>query len=511
MISKQYHEIFRKSNSIGILYELISYCCVLICGYLVSNLLESVIANQWQRMYKTAVLAIIALVISSVVKYVIAVCRFKYKLKDTQVFRLFLYHNVIDRSISIDDPGEMNIRMTNDVKTLSTYFQETQPKSISGLLVMTCSTILLCKINFWIGLIFFLINFTQLIPIFFYENLARQIYNKTNSDEEKYSNWMLEGYNGIRTIKAYGMESWYMNHYYQLNRAIVNSGKQAEQVGTIENIIFKSIDSLLNYGCYVIIGLFILLGKLNLQQAPLLIILAGYLFSSISSIYDLRLQRIDSEEAYTRLTCCELSESHVDSESILSVKNITKSYGEKIILQNVSLTINAGDRILIKGTNGSGKSTLLRIMVGLEKADVGNVTLGLPKRLCTVSLQEEPDLNISGAELIEAMQYSHCIDSEMLMRHITNFQIPKCICKSLSDMSPGERKKFFLSVALAHQGKLLILDEPTNHLDKSSIRYLLDKLASYKGTLIVCTHAAEIDLGWSRIICIDGGSCYESE
>ena len=435
---------------------------------------------------------------------------YKCKLKDTQRFRLFLYQNIIDRNISIDDHGEMNIRMTSDVKTLSTYFQETQPKGISGIVVMTCSTILLCTINFWVGLIFFLLNLTQLIPVFFYENWARQIYNRTHSDEETYCNWMLEGYNGIRTIKAYNIESWYMKRYYQLNRAIVNSGKQAEQVGTIENIIFKSIDSLLSYGSYVIIGLFILYGSLSLEQAPLLIILSGHLFSSISSIFDLRLQQFDSEEAYARLNCNNVSKTQFDSDSILRVDNISKSYGEKIILRNVSLSVNAGERILVKGANGSGKTTLLRIMIGLESADTGKVSLGLSKNLCTVSLQEEPNLNVSGAELIEAMQYSHCIDSEMLMRHITNFQITECISKSLSEMSPGERKKFFLSVALAHQGKLLILDEPTNHVDKSSIHYLLDELASYEGTLIVCTHAAEIDLGWSRIIYIDGGSCYES-
>lgn len=509
MLNKQFGSIFRKSKAIGILCELVSYCCILLCGYLLSSLLEYAISDQWQRMYKTSILTIIILITVGTIKYGIAVWQCKCKLEDTQRFRLFLYQNIIDRNISIDDHGEMNIRMTSDVKTLSTYFQETQPKGISGIVVLTCSTILLCTINFWVGLIFFLLNLTQLIPVFFYENWARQIYNRTHSDEETYCNWMLEGYNGIRTIKAYNIEAWYMKRYYQLNRAIVNSGKQAEQVGTIENIIFKSIDSLLSYGSYVIIGLFILYGSLSLEQAPLLIILSGHLFSSISSIFGLRLQQFDSEEAYARLNCNHVSKTRFDSDSILRVDNISKSYGEKIILRNVSLSVNAGERILVKGANGSGKTTLLRIMIGLESADIGKVSLGLSKNLCTVSLQE-PNLNVSGAELIEAMQYSHCIDSEMLMRHITNFQITECISKLLSEMSPGERKKFFLSVALAHQGKLLILDEPTNHLDKSSIRYLLDELASYEGTLIVCTYAAEIDLGWSRIICIDGGSCYES-
>src|SRR5699024_1687740 len=102
----------------------------------------------------------------------------------------------------------------------------------------------------WIGLIFFLLNLTQLLPIFLYEGWVRKIYNRTHSDEESYCSWMLEGYNGIRTIKAYGLEGWYMERYWMGNRAIVKSGKRAEQTGTLENIVFRAIDSLLNYGSY---------------------------------------------------------------------------------------------------------------------------------------------------------------------------------------------------------------------------------------------------------------------
>ena len=83
--------------------------------------------------------------------------------------------------------------------------------------------------------------------------------------------------------------------------AIVASGKQAEETGTVENILFSAIDSLLCYGSYLIIGLFVLFGGLPMERTPLLLILGSYLFSSISPVFDLRLQQVEAREARNRL------------------------------------------------------------------------------------------------------------------------------------------------------------------------------------------------------------------
>lgn len=509
-IDSQFRAIFRKSKHIGVLYELVSYVCLLLCGYLLSGLLEDAIAGQWQQIGRGSGLTVLVLLLTGAVKYVLTVWRSEAKLADTQRFRLFLYQHVLDRTLPIQDAGEMNVRMTGDVQTLSTYFQDTQPKGLSALLIMTCSTVLLCLLHLPVGLIFFFCNLTQLLPIFLYEGWARQIYNQTHCDEETYCNWMLEGYHGIRTLKAYHMEAWYMKRYTQYNRSIVRSGKRSEQVSTIENIVFQAIDSLLNYGSYLILGIFILTGSLRLEQTPLLIVLAGHLFSSISSVFQLRLQQFRSEEAYARLRCHPECATEVSADSILHMEHITKSYGEKRVLRDASLTIREGDHMLLQGANGSGKTTLLRIMTGLENADSGEVSPGISKELMAISLQEEPVLNISGSELVTAMQHSPCIVYDALLRHLTNFKIKDCLARPLSELSPGERKKFFLSVALAHRGKLLILDEPTNHLDQHSIRYFLDELRTYRGTWIVCTHHAEGELEWNRRICVEGGLCHEA-
>ena len=502
---------FQRSQTAGIVYELVSYIFILLCGYLLSNLLECTMESRWQQMYQTGLITTVMLGVSILPKYALTVWKSQQRLSDTQKLREFLYQGVLNRSVCVEDRGEMNVRMNSDVKTISKYFQDTLPKAISGSSTLICSTILICIVDWRIGLIFFVLNLTQLIPIVVYEKWARQIYNQTHSDEEAYCDWMLEGYNGIRTIKAYGVERWFMDRYYRLNEAIVRSGRRAEQVGTVESIIFDAISSLLNYGSYLIIGLFILDGELTIDKAPLLIILSGYLFSSISSVFDMRLQQFDYQEAKNRLSFKEAPAIRNDGNTVLKAERISKAYGDKRVLIEASCEICPGDRVLFRGENGGGKSTLLRILAGLEEADGGNVIRGVQHSDMVLSLQEEPELNISGNELISALKENGRADMAALIRHLEAFRVSDLLEKPLSELSPGERKKFYLSTALAHCGELLILDEPTNHIDQSSVQYLKEQLDAYTGTLIVCTHASALNLGWNKIILVEGGACHESE
>lgn len=279
MNMREFSPIFRKSGTIGIICELVGYGCVLACSLLMSDLLERAMAAQ--PIIGTGMLAAGCLLVSCVLGCVLTCWRGRVRLEDTQAFRTFLYRCVIDRRVSVGTPGEMQGKLGGDANTLAAFFQNTLPKAISGAVVILCATVLLCMENLLIGSIFFFLNLIQLLPIFLYENWARQIYEQTHSDEEAYCNWMLEGYRGIRTLKAYGMERWFMARYRQLNRAIMDSGKRAEKTGTVENIVFNAVDSLLNYGSYLVVGLFIFCGKAELSRAPYLIVLTIFVLAAL--------------------------------------------------------------------------------------------------------------------------------------------------------------------------------------------------------------------------------------
>lgn len=498
-------EYFRLSEAAGILYEFVCFGGMLLCGYLLSAVLEAVMAAQWEKMYRLSKFTVGALLLTVIPRYALTLWKSKAALTDTQSFRQFLYGCLIARRVQAEDSGEMSVRLNGDVKTVSKYFQQTLPKAIGGSVIMVCSAVLICFTDWRIGGIFFALNLTQLLPIVVYEKWSRQIYNQTQSDEETYCAWMQEGYAGIRTLKAYRMEAWYMKRYRALNQAIIDSGKTAEKAGTVETVIFYAIDSLLNYGSYLIIGLFVLFGGLPMEKTPLLIVLAGYLFSSISTVFDLWLERFDCEEAVNRLGFREPVPRRTDGTYILEVRNAFKSFGEKLVLKGVSLTVSSGERVLLQGENGSGKSTLLRILSGLETPDSGEVILGIPQENLTVSLQEEPALDISAGELNQAMVSGGRIDPDALDRHLKGFHIEDTLSSPLSHLSPGQRKKFYLAAALSHRGTLMILDEPTNHLDQESVDYLMRELRGYPGALIVCTHAKDIDLSWDKTVKMEGG------
>ena len=498
---------FRRSCALGITYELVGYGFMLVCGYGISNLLELVMAGTDEILWQTAGFTVGILLFALLPKYVLIILRSRSRLEDIQSFQEFLYQCVLNRRVQAADRGEMSVRMNGDTKTIAGYYQETVPKAVSGTLVMLCSAVLLMASDWRIGGIFFLMNLTQLIPILVYEKWTRQIYNQTHSDEEDYCAWMLEGYNGIETIKSYGVERWFMERYWKLNRAIVHSGKRAEQVSTLERAIFSAIDSLLNYGSYLVIGLFVLKGGLSMSQTPIMIILSGYLFSSISSVYDLRLQQFEFQEAMARLGYREPFEAQPNSDELLTVSHVEKSFDGRCVLNDVSCTVRKGEKILLSGDNGSGKSTFLRIILGLEEPERGTVHWGIPETARAASLQEEPELSATGEELMQAMDTR--IDGNRMEQHLKAFRITELLSKPLNQLSPGERKKFYLSAALSHKGEILILDEPTNHLDREAVDYLNRALRESDKTMIVCAHGTSLDVPVTREIRMEGGRCHE--
>ena len=160
---------FRRSCILGIIYDLVRYGFMLLCGYGISGLLELVMAGTTDNLWKTAGFTAGLLLFALIPKYLLILLRSRTRLEDIQSFRECLYKCVLNRQVQAADRGEMSVRMNGDTKTIAGYYQETVPKAVSGVLVMLCSTILLMISDWRIGGIFFLMNLTQLIPIVVYE------------------------------------------------------------------------------------------------------------------------------------------------------------------------------------------------------------------------------------------------------------------------------------------------------------------------------------------------------
>ncbi len=180
----------------------------------------------------------------------------------------------------------------------------------------------------------------------------------------------------------------------------------------------------------------------------------------------------------------------VDKESakkVLEVNHLSKSFGEKLLFQNISFEVFKGNRIGIIGRNGVGKSTILKIILGLETANEGEVILGDNLKIGYFS-QHHNDLDLSNSVLGEIYDNFDITEGEARSLCGQMLFSQDDVFKKLKTLSGGERARVAFLKLLLSKPNFMILDEPTNHLDIETKDILLDALVDYKGTMLVISH-----------------------
>lgn len=227
--------------------------------------------------------------------------------------------------------------------------------------------------------------------------------------------------------------------------------------------------------------------------------------------------------------------------NILSAENISKSYSEKPLLNDISLGINDGDKIGVIGINGTGKSTLLKIIAGVEQTDTGRV---IKANSVSIEFLEQNPYFDNEATVLEQVfrgnssimqlirNYESAIDNKdtsndkiielshkMDVMDAWNFESEaKSILTKLGvsnfsqkvgNLSGGQKKRIALASVLINPSDFLILDEPTNHLDNETIDWLEQYLNKRKGALLMITHDRYfLNRVVNEIIEVDKGNLY---
>lgn len=194
--------------------------------------------------------------------------------------------------------------------------------------------------------------------------------------------------------------------------------------------------------------------------------------------------------------------------ALLLGENLTKSYTERKLIDNVSFTVESGNKIGIVGLNGTGKTTLLRIIAGEESLDGGQMVKARGFRIGylpqTPTLQEDYTIleQVLAGVTGDAKEYE--CKTILTKLELCDYDV------KIGTLSGGQKKRVALASALIHDVDLLILDEPTNHIDNSMIVWLENFLARYKGALLMVTHDRYfLDRVTNRIWELDQGKLYQ--
>lgn len=178
--------------------------------------------------------------------------------------------------------------------------------------------------------------------------------------------------------------------------------------------------------------------------------------------------------------------------NLINLETVTKSFGLKTLLDNVSLGVQTGDRIGIVGVNGGGKTTLLEVLTGIEEPDSGRVSHNSGLRMAVVTQRFGLDESITIADAVikplglETYEWASNAKVRDVLGGLGIVELG--LDTVVGQLSGGERRRVNLAAALVQDVDLVVLDEPTNHLDVEGVQWLASHLLARKVAVIVVTH-----------------------
>jgi ATP-binding cassette subfamily F protein uup len=177
---------------------------------------------------------------------------------------------------------------------------------------------------------------------------------------------------------------------------------------------------------------------------------------------------------------------------VAELEHVSKGFGERVLIRDLSLRLMRGDRLALIGPNGAGKSTLIRVLLGMETPDSGTVRLGTNLRIAYFDqLREQLDPERTVGDAISPG--SDWIELNGTRRHVAGYLgdflfSPERARSPVKVLSGGERNRLLLARLFARPANLLVLDEPTNDLDIDTLELLEQLLQDFAGTIVLVSH-----------------------
>ena len=192
-------------------------------------------------------------------------------------------------------------------------------------------------------------------------------------------------------------------------------------------------------------------------------------------------------------------------DEVMTIKGLTKGFGERTLFNGVNLEVVGGERIALIGDNGTGKSTLLKIILGEELPDAGKLRMGPTVK--TGYLPQHVRFSHPERNLVDTMIYDLDCSAQTARNRLGSFKFRgEDVFKPVSALSGGEQSRLRLCMLMDEKINLLVLDEPTNHLDIQSREWIEEAVEEYEGNLLFVSHDRYfIDRFANRIWMLENG------
>ncbi|SFU66788.1 ATP-binding cassette domain-containing protein [Pseudoduganella namucuonensis] len=209
-----------------------------------------------------------------------------------------------------------------------------------------------------------------------------------------------------------------------------------------------------------------------------------------------RLERLREQRAVRRdqqgQVSLQVTAGERSGKIVAELENVSKTYGQKVIVKDFSATILRGDKVGLIGANGAGKTTLLKLILGEERADAGTIKQGTKLQVAYFD-QMRAQLNEEASLLETIAPGSDWVEINGQRKHAMSYLndflfAPERARSPVKSLSGGERNRLLLARLFAKPANVLVLDEPTNDLDIDTLELLEELLEDYPGTVFLVSH-----------------------
>lgn len=466
-------------------------------SHLKGNLIDIAIGEDLFALKKIIILFLFVVVFSVLFGYFYSIKKniFRQKvmksIKDDLLEKILL--NTREEIRKLDTASIISI-YTNQLEIIENNFIFTGFSSLEYLTIIIFSVIALFKISWKIALVALVVYSLPILVTKTFQNKLSTAQQATQEENKNHVNLFLKNIKGMEAIKNYNIENNIITTYDDSLNHLKNCENKRENVRANTNGI-SSISMYFTTGIMTIYSLSHVIGGslspgdfvtvfslCSLIQSPMfwLARMLEQVYSSLPAIESIKeiLEKDNVEEVEFK--------KPLEEDLALELENISFSYGENKVLENLDLKIKKNEKILIYGESGSGKTTLIDLILKYIKADSGNIYSLNSLDEKVYSKQRDHIFPMSLKENIFCSKDSvENIIKSLNIDYLENVKIEK----NGNNLSGGERKRISLARALSQDSKLLILDEPLANIDEKNISNIVQFILGIEDkTIIIISH-----------------------